>query len=123
MVEDSITLRGLRIPAHHGVLEEEKAEGQTFLVDVRVWLDLAEAGNTDDLSHTLDYGALAEAIHRRVSGERWNLIERVAARVSDLVIEDRRVSRAEVTVHKPEAPIAVEFEDVAVTITRSAPQG
>ncbi len=122
MVEDSITLLGLRIPAHHGLLPEERVEGQTFLVDVTAWLDLAEAGKTDDLSHTLDYGSLAEAIHRRVSGERWNLIERVATRVSDLVLEDCRVSRVEVTVHKPEAPIAVGFEDVAVTIVRSAPR-
>ncbi len=118
MAEDSISLVGLRIPAYHGVLEEEQAKGQTFLVDVKVWMDLSEAGTSDDLSATLDYGVLAEAIHRRVSGERWNLIERVADRVSGLVLEDHRVSRVEVTVHKPEAPISVGFEDVAVTVAR-----
>ena len=118
---DSITLRGLRVRAHHGVMERERATGQTFLVDVKACLDLSEAGTTDELPSTLDYGTLAEAIHRRVSGERWNLIERVAERVADLVLEDNRVVRVEVTVRKPEAPIGVEFEDVSVTVVRPLP--
>ena len=118
---DSITLKGLRIPASHGVTDEERAAGQTFVVDVMARLDLSEAGRTDDLSETLDYGLLAEAIHRRVSGEQWNLIETVAERVAGLVLENRLVARVEVTVHKPEAPIEVPFEDVAVTIVRHAP--
>jgi dihydroneopterin aldolase len=115
---DSITLRGLRVRAHHGVMEQERVTGQTFVVDVKACIDLSEAGTTDELSSTLDYAILAEAIHRRVSGERWNLIERVAERVADLVLEDSRVVRMEVTVHKPEAPIGVEFEDVSVTVVR-----
>ncbi len=118
---DSITLRGLWVRAHHGVMEQERAGGQIFVVDVTARLDLSEAGTTDQLPSTLDYGTLAEAIHRRVSGERWNLIERVAERVADLVLEDRRVVRVEVTVHKPEAPIGVEFEDVSVTVVRPLP--
>ena len=119
---DSITLKGLRIPARHGVTDEERAAGQTFAVDVMARLDLSEAGRTDDLSETLDYGVLAEAIHGRVSGEQWNLIETVAERVADLVLENRLVTRVEVTVHKPEAPIEVPFEDVAVTIVRHSPR-
>ena len=119
---DSIILKGLRIPARHGVTGQERAAGQTFVVDVMARLDLSAAGRTDDLSETLDYGVLAEAIHRRVSGEQWNLIETVAERVADLVLENELVTRVAVTVHKPEAPIGVPFEDVAVTIVRHAPR-
>jgi len=118
---DSITLKGLRIEAHHGVLAEERREGQPFVVDVTVWLDLSEAGEHDELAATIDYGKLATEIHRRVSGERWNLIEKVAERVADLVLEDGRVTRVAVTVHKPRAPIDVEFEDVSVTVVRPLP--
>ena len=118
---DSITLKGLRIEAHHGVLAHERLEGQPFVVDVTAWLDLSSAGEHDDLASTIDYGALATEIRRRVSGERWNLIERVAERVADLVLEDGRVTRVEVTVHKPEAPIGAEFEDVSVTVVRPLP--
>lgn len=115
---DTITLTGVEVFAHHGVFDEERIAGQTFIIDVEVGLDLADARSNDDLDATLDYGWLAAAIHRRVSSERWNLIERVAERVADLVLADERVQQVTVTVHKPEAPIPVGFEDVAVTISR-----
>ena len=120
MDADAVILRGLRIPARHGVTRREQAAGQVFVVDVVCRLDLSAAACSDDLADTLDYGALAEAVHGRVSGERWNLIERVAERVAELVLEDPRVDRVEVTVHKPQAPIPVEFEDAAVRIVRGA---
>ena len=119
--EDSITLTGLRIPAFHGVFDHEQQQGQVFVVDVTLRLDLAGAGRTDRLDVTIDYGALAHRIYRRVSEERWNLIERVAERVAELVLEDSRVARVEVTIHKPEAPIETDFADVSVTIVRYKP--
>ena len=115
---DKICLEGVAVFAHHGVFEEERDAGQTFLIDTTVTLDLEGARVNDDLEETLDYGWLAAAIHERVSSERWNLIERVAHRVADLVLTDPRVEMVEVTVHKPEAPITVPFSDVSVTITR-----
>ncbi len=118
---DSITLTGLSIQARHGVTEQERAVAQTFVVDVTAFLDLAAAGRTDELSATVDYGVLAEAIYLLVADEQWQLIERVAERVAELVLADRRVVQVEVTVHKPDAPIPVEFGDVSVTIVRTAP--
>ncbi len=117
-MSDRIDIRGLRVFAHHGVYPEEKEKGQVFIVDVVARLDLADAGHSDALADTLDYGMLAAAIQERVQGERWDLIERVAQRVADLVLEDVRVTETEVTVRKPEAPIPVAFDEVAVTITR-----
>lgn len=116
---DTITLEGVEVFAHHGAFEEERVAGQLFIIDIDVHFDLSTAGATDDLEATLDYGWLAAAIHQRVSSEQWNLIEKVAHRVADLVLADDRVSSVTVTVHKPEAPIPVEFEDVAITITRT----
>ena len=117
-MSDRIVLRGVEVFAHHGVYPEEREEGQRFLVDVVAELDLTPAGASDDLGATLDYGALAQAIHDRVAGERWDLIERVAQRVADLVLDDARVSAVEVTVHKPEAPMPVQVADVAVVVHR-----
>lgn len=116
---DRIVLRGIEIFAHHGVFPEEQERGQRFVVDVVATLDLSVASLTDRLADTLDYGALAEAIHDRVAAERWDLLERVAQRVADLVLEDVRVSAVEVTVHKPDAPISVGVADVAVVVERS----
>ena len=118
MKSGTISLVGLRVFGYHGVLEEEQAEGQEFIVDVTLHTDLSVPALTDDLADTVDYGALAAAIHERVAGERWNLIERVAGRVADLVMEDERVLGVEVRVHKPAAPIEVPFDDVVVEIRR-----
>lgn len=116
---DRIVVSGIEVFAHHGVLEEEKENGQLFSVDVEMELDLQPAADSDHLTETVDYGALAERVHARVAGERWNLIETVAARVADLILEDPRVSASTVTIHKPQAPITVPFRDVAVTVRRS----
>ena len=118
---DRIAIRGLRVFAHHGVLESERTRGQNFLIDVTVHLDTREAAAADDLTRTLDYGDLALAVHQRVSEECWNLIERVAQRVAELALENPAAERVEVTVRKPEAPIPLQFDEVSVSITRSRP--
>ena len=115
---DEIRLSGIRVRAHHGVHPEEQEKGQEFMVDVVAQIDLSAAGESDRLKDTVDYGSLAQRIHDLVASERWNLLERVAERVAQLVLEDERVRDVEVTVHKPEAPIAVPFSDVSVTIRR-----
>lgn len=115
---DRIAVSGIEVFAHHGVLDEEKENGQLFAVDVEVELDLRAVQRSDQLADTVDYGSLAEQVHRRVADERWNLIETVAGRVGDLLLEDPRVSAATVTVHKPQAPLGVPFRDVAVTVHR-----
>lgn len=119
MSGDHISLRGLEVHARHGVYDDERHSGQVFLVDVDVWMDLSAAAAADDLAKTLHYGELGMAIHDRVASERWDLIETVAERVADLILADERVERTQVTIHKPSAPIPVEFRDVSVTIVRS----
>ena len=116
---DRITLTGLRVLGRHGVFEHERADGQEFLVDVTVWMDLDAAGRTDDLADTMDYGALAHRVAAIVAGPPCRLIEAVAARVADDVLSDGRVHAVEVTVHKPSAPIELAFADVAVTARRT----
>lgn len=115
---DRIVVSGIEVFAHHGVLEEEQQNGQLFSVDVEMELDLGPATRSDDLADTVDYGAIAAAVHRRVAEERWKLVETVAGRVADLILEDPRVSASTVTIHKPEAPISVPFRNVAVSVHR-----
>ena len=119
--DDRIVLRGLRVRGHHGVFEHERREGQDFLVDLVVWLDIAAAMASDDLADTLHYGELAERVAAIVAGPPVNLIEVVAGRVADEVLTDARVQAVEVTVHKPQAPIPQDFADVAVVVHRTRP--
>ena len=118
-MSDRIELRGLRVRGNHGVFDHERRDGQDFVVDVTVWMDLAAAAASDDLADTLDYGALAQKVAGIVGGEPRNLIEAVAGRVADDVIADERVHAVEVVLHKPQAPIPLDFADVAVVARRS----
>lgn len=115
---DRISLRGLRAHGHHGVYAEERAGGQPFVVDLVLRLDLAPAGRSDDVADTVHYGELAAQVVAVVTGEPVDLIETLAARVADVALTYPLVDSVEVTVHKPEAPVGVLFDDVAVTIER-----
>lgn len=118
---DEITLTGLRASAFHGVLEQERRTGQVFLIDVTVYLPLRDAATTDDLDRTVHYGDLAERVVAAVETDPVDLIETVAERVAEVVLSYPLAIATRVTVHKPSAPIAVPFDDVSVTITRSRP--
>ncbi len=117
-MRDRITLTGLRVRGHHGVLPRERRDGQDFLVDVVLHLDLGPAGETDDLTRTVDYGELAERLADVVAGEPVNLLETLAARLAEVCLSAGPVERVEVTVHKPSAPITLDFADVSVTVVR-----
>jgi 7,8-dihydroneopterin aldolase/epimerase/oxygenase len=116
---DRIELRGLRVRGNHGVFAHERRDGQDFVVDVTVWMDLAPAAASDDLTDTLDYGMLAQRVAAIVGGEPCDLIETVAGRVAENVMADERVQAVEVVLHKPQAPIPLEFADVSVVTRRS----
>lgn len=116
---DRITVTGIEVFAHHGVLAHERELGQRFVVDLVLELDLAPAAASDDVADTVHYGELAVAIVESVERDPVDLIETVAERVAAVVLAHRAVERVEVTVHKPEAPIPVPFADVAVAIERS----
>ncbi|WP_433382445.1 dihydroneopterin aldolase [Streptosporangium sp. CA-115845] len=116
---DRISLKGLRVRGRHGVLAAERELGQEFVVDVTLFLDTAPAAAGDDLGRTVHYGELAEDLARVVAGEPVDLIETLAQRLADVCLARELVRSAEVSVHKPAAPIPLPFDDVIVTITRS----
>lgn len=116
---DRIELRGLKVRGNHGVFDHERRDGQDFIVDITVWVDLAAAAASDDLADTLDYGVLAQRAADVVAGPARQLIETVAAEIAEDVMHDERVHAVEVVVHKPSAPIPLQFDDVAVIARRS----
>ncbi|WP_042446449.1 dihydroneopterin aldolase [Streptacidiphilus jiangxiensis] len=116
---DRITLSGLRARGNHGVFDHERENGQTFVVDVALGVDCGPAAAADDLALTVDYGRVSEQVVALVEGPPVDLIETLAQQIADACLEHEGVHEVEVTVHKPEAPIQVPFDDVAVTISRS----
>jgi dihydroneopterin aldolase len=117
-VSDRIRLTGLRVRGHHGVLPEERRDGQEFVVDVDLEVDVREAAAGDDLARTVDYGALAQRLAEVVAGKPVDLVETLAERLAATCLDDPRTLAAVVTVHKPHAPIPLPFADVSVTVER-----
>ncbi|MEV0974708.1 dihydroneopterin aldolase [Microtetraspora glauca] len=115
---DSVRLVGLRARGRHGCLPAERELGQEFVVDVTLFLDTAPAAGGDDLTKTVDYGALAVRLVETVGGEPVNLIETLADRLASVCLAYDLVDEVEVSVHKPAAPIPLPFDDVVVTIRR-----
>jgi dihydroneopterin aldolase len=118
-LNDRIDLKGIEVYAKHGVLDREQHTAQVFRVDVTAFTDLSVPGETDDLFDALDYSTLALEIREVVGSESHRLIETVAARVAEAVLSHPQVTRTEVTIHKPNAPIDLAFDDVSVTIERT----
>lgn len=118
-MSDRITLTGIRATGHHGVYEHERREGQVFIADVVLELSLADAARSDDVADTVHYGEFADQVTAVLSGDPVDLLETVAQRIAARALAYARVDAVEVTIHKPQAPIAVPFDDVSVTIRRA----
>ena len=115
---DQIVLKGISAHGHHGVLGFEKRDGQTFVVDVTMQVDLVPAGTSDNLADTVNYAEVAGDVVALIQGESLDLIEALAARIADKVLTRPLVEAVEVVVHKPQAPVGHPFTDVQVRVTR-----
>src|SRR5689334_13657530 len=118
-MSDELAVRGIEIFAHHGVFDFERRDGQIFVIDLVLGMDSSEAAATDDLTKTVHYGELVEAVKTAVENDPVDLIETLAQRIADVCLTYEQVDWVDVTVHKPNAPIAATFSDVALTIRRS----
>jgi dihydroneopterin aldolase len=116
---DRITLTGLRATGYHGVFEQERRDGQDFVVDVSIECDTHQAAITDDVSHTVNYAEVASLVESHIVGEPVNLIETLAERIAAGILGMYLVTAVEVTVHKPSAPLEASFTDVSVTVRRA----
>ena len=116
---DRIEIRGLRARGRHGVFEEERRYGQTFVVDVTLERDLSAPAASDALGDTVDYGTLAQRVAEAVETTRFDLIEALAGHIADLALSDPSVEVVEVRIAKPEAPVTVTLDEVAVVLRRA----
>ncbi len=119
-MSDQIRITGIKAFGYHGVFPDERREGQDFIVDAVLYFDLRAAGESDDLTKTIDYSKVAELIEIEIKGEPLNLIEALATRISNKILATfQDISKVGVVVHKPSAPVSVSFEDISVSIERS----
>jgi dihydroneopterin aldolase len=117
---DSIHLTGIRCYGYTGYLAEEQVLGQWFEVDVKLWLDISTAAKTDAIEDTVDYRSVIAKVQHLVKTSKFALIERLVATIADsILIECDRVSRVQVTLSKPAAPIPDFGGKITIELTRS----
>ena len=116
-----IRLVGVEAIGFHGVLDSEREQGQTFIVDCELEVDISKAVVTDDIHDAVDYAEVAKLINTQIQSEPVNLIEVLANRIAGEIVEKFQMVRAvEITVHKPQAPIPVPFKNVSTTVVRTS---
>lgn len=122
MPPSTITITGVRARGFHGVLESERETGQIFIVDATMEVDTGLATQYDEVNYTVDYGEVAQTIGTTITDETFNLIETLAEVIATKVMDQQPLLRKiSVTVHKPQAPIALDFQNISVTVHRGRP--
>lgn len=117
---DKIYMNQLAFYGYHGVFDEEKKLGQRFIVDLVLQLDLAQAGKSDQLDDTINYGEVYQRVKEIVEGPSFKLVESVAERIAtDLLNSFSLLQECTVKVVKPDPPIPGHYQSVAVELTRS----
>jgi 7,8-dihydroneopterin aldolase/epimerase/oxygenase len=118
-VTDTIEIRGLRVLATHGLLDEEIARAQPFEIDLDLETQLAGAETSDDLRETVDYGPIVATVRFLVENSHFSLLESLAHAIAEAVLDDARLDAVTVAVRKLRPPLAADVATVGVRIRRS----
>lgn len=116
---DKIIIKGLKLFAYHGVNEEEKINGQDFILDIVLTVNINKACVSDNVEDTISYAKVVKTVRRVFTAEKYDLIEKCAQVIADAVLNEYPdVFSVDVTVKKPQAPVSAEFDYMAVNIVR-----
>ncbi|MFY0546309.1 dihydroneopterin aldolase [Brevibacillus sp. H7] len=115
---DKIYFNRMSFYGYHGVFEAEAQLGQRFFVDLEMSLDLSKAGESDDLNDTVNYADIFTHVQQIVEGERYKLVEALAARIADQLLAAFPIAEVKVRVTKPNPPINGHYDSVAIEMVR-----
>lgn len=116
---DKIIIKGLKLFAYHGVNPEEKEQGQNFIFDIELYVNLHRACQSDNVEDTVSYAKVVKTVRRVFTERKYDLLEKCAQTVADAILDEyEKVERVDITLKKPEAPVSAEFEYMAVNIIR-----
>lgn len=116
---DKIIIKDLEIYANHGVFKEEKSLGQKFIISMELYLDMREAGNSDDLTKSVHYGIVCNEVDRFFKENTYDLIERAAEETCKFILTTfKEIKKVKLKLKKPWAPIGKPLDYAAVEIER-----
>lgn len=119
-MSDRIEITGLFGFGYHGLFDDERENGQGFLVDVILNMDLSKVSRSDSIDDTVNYSTLCDLILEEIVGPPVSLIEKLAAQIAERILREYpKVDSVRITVHKPDAPVAAKVKDLSVSLVRS----
>lgn len=116
---DSIEITGIRAYGYTGYLPEERVLGQWFEVDLVLWLDLAPAGQSDNIEETLDYRQAIAIVKQQIATAKFALIEKLAATIAEEILSREKVQKIQIKLSKPAAPIPDFGGKITIALIRS----
>jgi len=120
---DRISIYGISATGYHGVFDHEKRDGQQFIIDVVLHVDITRAAASDNVADTVHYGEVSELVVEQIQAGPWDLIEKLGSEIAEAILAAYPgVQQIDVVVHKPQAPIPVPFSDVTISLTRRQKQ-
>ena len=120
MTNDRIEIQDLVVFANHGVLQEEKAMGQKFVISLSLFTDMKKAAGTDDINEAVNYAEVCEFVTEFTKKNRCKLIEAAAENIATaLLLCYPLLDRVDVTLKKPWAPVGLPLGSIGVSISRS----
>ena len=116
---DKIIIKNMGFYAFHGAMAEENKLGQRFFIDLECGINLAKAGNSDDVNDTVSYADIYQSVKQSTEGTKYKLIEALAHNIAKrLFAQFAPIKSIKITVRKPEAPIPTVSGEVAIQIFR-----
>lgn len=117
---DKILIKGLKLFAYHGVNPEEKENGQDFIFDIELYVNMNKACHSDNVEDTVSYAKVVKTVRRVFTAQKYDLLERCAEVTAQAILDEySEVLRIDLTLKKPQAPVKAEFEYMGVNIVRS----
>ncbi len=117
---DKILIKGLKLFAYHGVNPEEKENGQDFIFDIELYVNMNKACHSDNVEDTVSYAKVVKTVRRVFTAQKYDLLERCAEITAQAILDEySEVLRVDLTLKKPQAPVNAEFEYMGVNIVRS----
>lgn len=119
MCNDMIIIRNLEVFAYHGVLPEEKRNGQFFYLDIELGVDLSAASESDNLNDTINYDEVCRIAGDVMTARVYDLIEKAAGEVCSALLDAfPSIERVTLTLRKPSAPVCRKVDYAAVRLVR-----
>lgn len=116
---DYIEIENLQVFAYHGVYPDETKTGQHFYLSAKLYTNLNKAGNSDNLSHSTDYGEICLFMSKLMNKKTFKLIEAAAHYVvTETLLAFSAINAIALKLSKPEAPVNLPFENISVNISR-----